>query len=79
MEELKPCRCGRKARVQHIYDAYDDADFGYIVGCPTYTIFKTGHTESVTGIWKEECIKEWNRRAEQDGQCDIIKRVKQDV
>lgn len=64
MESLKPCVCGKRAKVEHLLDKYDNADFGYIVGCPSYSIFKKGHTESVTGLSKEACIKEWNRRAD---------------
>ena len=64
MDKLKPCRCARTPIVIHLLDAYDDADFGYVVGCPSYSIFKKGHTESVTGLSKESCIKEWNRLAD---------------
>ena len=64
MSELKPCRCGRMPKVVHLLDAYDDADFGYIVGCPSYSIFTTGHTESISGLSKENCIEVWNRRVE---------------
>ena len=34
-DKLEPCPiCGKKAYVAHIYDAYDNADFGWDAGCP---------------------------------------------
>ena len=64
-EKLKPCRvCKAEATVMRMYDAYDDAEFGYIAGCPKGTILDGEHDEDcrVIAYTKAEAIEKWNRR-----------------
>ena len=68
MAELKPCPvCGSVATVLHMYDTYDQADFGWDAGCARYKKDDGIHTEEmrVSGFGsKDAAIKAWNRRAE---------------
>lgn len=58
--------CGKKAFVHHDYDSYDEADFGFSVGCPAYKLNDGIHDRRMAFhgyTRKEDAIKYWNAYA----------------
>lgn len=57
-DQLEPCPiCGKKAFVAHIYDAYDNLDFGWDAGCPA-----AKRCDGVHGLdWDDENYEDFPR------------------
>lgn len=69
MPELLPCpECGAAATVLHLFDRYDNADFGYSAGCPRYRLDDGRHKlcEKVSAFTIKEAVELWNRKAEEN-------------
>ncbi len=67
MIKPEPCPvCKAKATVIRMYDAYDDADFGYMCGCPKGTILDGKHDSGcrAAGYTKTKAIEAWNKEVE---------------
>lgn len=68
MTELKPCPvCGKKATVIHLYDRYDNFDFGWTCGCPAYCNEDGVHDKPMrvaSIISAKDAVKKWNRMVE---------------
>lgn len=70
-KELPPCYlCGAAAVVCHLYDTYDRADYGWVCGCPRWSLLDKVHPKDrerpeVRALTKEAAEAAWIKKCEE--------------